>query len=188
MPKLVSPGRFGTAVFAASATLIILAAPTQPALAQKPSTPVTVVNPEVPVTVANPATNPVLTESVDEPGRSPFQMSAYSDSGTLIFDYVVPTGKRLVILYASVGFVPDNQVSNPKVALLRTITKEGTFGNTFQYLPVPTTAAGQSSNLYSSGPVIFYVEPGSSPAIEAFGSAISPSLAGNLTGYLVSIP
>jgi hypothetical protein len=160
MPNLsASPPRCGAAAFAALASLFLLAAPLDPALAQRPSTPVTVTNPAtspVPTTVTNPSTSPALTSSVDDPARHPFTTSCNDNETTnsaACNTPSIPAGEEVVIETISI-----TAIANP--------------GNTALVVQVQTTAGGKSqfyalNSLFDAGV--------DQPIDAAFGGSASPS-------------
>lgn len=142
------------------------------------------------------AQRPALTQSVDEPGRTP-----YADSQTVnCFSPVflvdcgitfkpVPPGYRLVVTHASLYFAV-----NRGAAALAYLTEDK--NNSFEYLPAPglvyasTTPDldGQYSNYYTvSAPLTFYAEPNGRVRVHV-SDPNSKELKASLTGYLVAIP
>jgi hypothetical protein len=127
-----SPPRCGAAGFAALASLFLLVAPLDQALADKPSTP---------VTVTNPSTSPALTRSVDDPARHPFVTSCTTSStgiGATCSTPSIPAGEEVVIETISIrgSAVPGNSAlelsvgttagQNPQTYGLNSLIDDGT--------------------------------------------------------------
>jgi hypothetical protein len=193
-----SPPRCGAVAFAALASLFLLVAPLDQALADKPSTPVTVTNPAtspVPTTVTNPSTSPALTSSVDDPARHPFTTSCSSAISQLrsasCSTTSIPAGEEVVIETISFSANADP-------------------GNSALFVQVETVAAGNDqiyplNNLFDIGieqPVLalfagaqalrLYADPGS--VISCFSQTKELNLQKGLrlgcafSGYSVKLP
>lgn len=142
------------------------------------------------VNVINPATSPVLVRDVDRPAAQPYQDTVrvpipngeISGSGAL---NPVPTGKRLVIEYASAqatllgNQLADVTLVNGDVRYHLPMIPQGFFGH-FNNLPV----------LVASEPVRLYIDSGESLGVEVrrTGDLQSVSISVSISGHLANVP
>jgi hypothetical protein len=139
------------------------------------------------------AQKPALVRNVDEPGRAPYQHSVhFSQTFSTCQSFIclvsfppVPAGYRLVVTHASASYALVAGGSDAAVYL----GADGDIVSNTLLLPV---AVNSGSNFYyTSSPVTYFVEPGSTPYIILSGSFIATNgLAANVAiiGYLVAIP
>jgi hypothetical protein len=182
LPKLIQPRVYQILASAAFASLALLAAPIEKALADKPASPVTVVNP---------ATNPAVTSSVDDPGRIAYQAqaSARTDSGgcSSVFSActftspVVPAGKRLVIQHVAlqVSLAVPPVPSGVVVIIRNANAPEPSLLSSFVVPLIQSIASGDQA-------VQFYVDGGGSFVTDVDligGNPIGADI--NFTGYLL---
>jgi hypothetical protein len=175
-----APGeRLAATVIAAAfaSSLAILVCPAGGALAASPT---------VQVDVVNPATNPALTSSVDDPGRTAYESNVNCSpvSGGISCQAnfaAVPRGQRLVIQHISGGLAFD---SDPKLVqvFIKGSPNQG-ISAFFVSSPVST-----SNSLFDQA-VLQYFDGGSTPVVEITGLAASflatfPEDV-TLTGYLL---
>ena len=131
-------------------------------------------------------------ENVNEPGRNPYQSvvqlfdptapGARCDVTVSNFCFVshlqVPTGKRLVITYASARFRGDDQLFSKNVAIQD--------GRSRVFLPAPSLIG---EGLYiAAGPISSYIDQNQTPLmlIEGIDSQL-PAIESAIVGYLVSV-
>jgi hypothetical protein len=147
------------AAFAAG--LAILVSPVSGAFAAAPT---------VQVDVINPATNPALTSSVDDPGRTAYESNVNCSpvSGGISCQAnfsPVPQGHRLVIQHISGGLAFD---SDPKLVQVST---KGSPNQGISAFFVPSLVS--TSNSLFDQVVLQYFEGGSTPVVEITGLAAS---------------
>ena len=143
-------------------------------------------SPTVQVDVINPATNPALTSSVDDPGRTAYESNVNCSpvSGGISCQAnfsAVPQGQRLVIQHISGGLAFD---SDPKLVQVSTKGSPNQGISAFFVSSLVST----SNSLFDQA-VLQYFEGGSTPVVEITGLAAS-FLANfpqdvTLTGYLL---
>ena len=176
MTKIIPPARCAVATLAALASLALLAAPIQRALADKPATPVIVVNPQ-PVTVDNPATS--------DPGRAAYQSEVNQFCGgeflcTVSFP-VVPPGHRLVIQHVS-GYL---SFSTPPNAVVVYFVSPAMGGRISFYSFFAPFVGGLS--VFDQA-VLRYVDAGDAPSLNIVADGALFGGGGEgviLTGYLL---
>ena len=132
----------------------------------------------------------VLFQSVDEPGRNPYQEFQLFDEGnanctafscTVKFAQV-PAGRRLVLTYASANYAANGF---PTVS----VTADSNFGTSGVFLPTPQFIGANS--YVAAGPISLYVEAGQFPRVVLSGTGlntVSTSAPISLVGYFVSVP
>jgi hypothetical protein len=155
MPKIVLPARYGVAMFAALASLAVVAAPAQKALGDKPSTPVSVINP---------STAPALTSSIDNPGRIAYQSEATvtcTTSSSCQFSFpAVPQGHHLVVQHVSGSLSFSITPDTIEVVL------SGTAAGTTNSTGASQFFAPSVDNLsLFDQPVLYYIDGGISPVV-----------------------
>jgi len=137
-------------------------------------------------TTAAHAQKPAITKSVDEPGRSPYFSSASRYCAVTTVCGIdsfkpVPAGFRLVITHVSAIYRPSSDPGHfDNEVYLRQSSDRGSIA----HLPAPSSIGLQ---LVASGPITFYVEPGSTPEIMVANAAGGYDIHGSITGYLVAL-
>jgi hypothetical protein len=142
------------------------------------------------VNVVNPATNPALVRDVDRPAAQPYQDTLSveipngetSESGAL---NPVPTGKRLVVEYASAraDFAGDQMATVTLVS-----------GDVRYHLPMIFQGFfghfGNRARLVASEPVRLYIDAGGSLGVEVSrtGDLESGFISVSISGHLVNVP
>lgn len=127
----------------------------------------------------------------DAAGRTPYQESVvfFQSPSTCgggvcrVTFSTVPTGKRLVVTYASAAFILPAADGRPRATL--TDWLEGTVLT----LPAPQNIG--SATYIVSSPVTFYVEAGKAPRLRLDGSNIEAPAGGataTVVGYLIDAP
>jgi hypothetical protein len=129
------------------------------------------------------AQKPVLTKSIDEPGRTPYtQTVTPSCNIALLFCNanfnVVPPGFRLIVTHASI-FYSARLGGNYSLI-------SGAASDVFLYLPTTTPIEdnGSSRTYIVSSPVTYYVDAGRSPQIQVYNGL---DVSATLSGYLVTL-
>lgn len=137
------------------------------------------------------AQKPVLTKSVDEPGRTPY----FSESSlgrdcqlSCAFTFTpVPAGYRLVVTYTSVAY-HNEYPGGGSVRLF--LGYQSNLGDTYKgRLPVatPLDMMPGGTDFDVSVPFSAYVEPEGTPIIRISGNLVNLNAQATLTGYLVSL-
>lgn len=129
------------------------------------------------------AQKPVLTKSIDEPGRTPYTQTVTPscDIARLFCNAnfnAVPPGFRLVVTHASLFY---SARPAPNYSLIA-----GAAHDVFLYLPTttPIDADGSSRTYIVSSPVTYYVDAGRTPQIEVYNGLY---VSATLSGYLVAL-
>jgi hypothetical protein len=129
------------------------------------------------------AQKPVLTKSIDEPGRTPYtQTVTPSCNIALLFCdanfNAVPPGFRLVVTHASLFYSarPGRNYS--------LISGAASDVNLFLPTTIPIDADGSSRTYIVSSPVTYYVDAGRTPQIEVYNGLY---VSATVSGYLVAL-
>lgn len=144
------------------------------------------------IAVAQP--KPALVRDLDEPGRDPFFValdvvvgsSECNQGGSTTTCSIqmgsAPSGKRLVITYASAVFdLADASATNPWVELTMGAGKRIT-------LPL-SPARGTGTRVIAAGPVMAFADPGPIVQMHVRASALSPtSVIATVVGYYIAVP
>lgn len=137
-------------------------------------------------------TRAALVQSVDEPGRSPYQevLSDLSCRGTTVCSFnfaTVPAGKRLVVTHL-VGYVDTAAGSLPNSFLSSSFGGSGYASVPFTGSRGPATPLG--TRILLNPNVLAYFGPGENPrgTYQVFGDTMSGGASMMLSGYYVSVP
>jgi hypothetical protein len=135
-----------------------------------------------------------LVQNVDEPGRNPYHQTVtviqnvfHCPNGGFCeaFFPAVPTGKRLVVTYASATYF----LSAGGVEQNVFIGADGDLFDDVQYLPAPTNIGG--NKVVTGAPITYYVDVGHLPSLFLAGNVDTSNRFGavaTIAGYLVSVP
>ena len=133
-------------------------------------------------------------QSVDEPGRNPYQetLSDLSCRGTTVCSFnfaAVPAGKRLVVTHLA-GYVDTTAGTLPNGFFQSSFGGSAYVTLPFTGVRGPTSALGV--RIFINHPVLAYFGPGDSPRgvyhVNGSGDTMSGGALMMVTGYFVNLP
>lgn len=137
-------------------------------------------------------TRAALVQSVDEPGRNPYQevLSDLGCRGTTVCSFnfaAVPAGKRLVVTHIS-GYIDTAAGTLPNGFL--TSSFGGSSYATSPFTGVRGPISGLGTRIVINNEVLAYFSVGETPraTMQVFGDTASGGALIMLTGYFVNVP